>query len=286
MQVPIIPFRGQKRPWNSIPRINWKHALATGLVFYGYDTGSGVIVDLVSGADGVKSAAFGPKPSPLGQAQLYSSGGPRVEFANSQNAIKIFPATRYSIATGWYITALPSITFTVPFGIIDNASNAAVEVLFNQTTNTDMQVQFANTSGVIFSGNSINTFHTIVGTNTTATSQIMYFDGRQITTSAITSAFTATAYQASINNGQIGAPTGNGISGWVYFGALWNRPISATSARTLHDDPWCFLIWPEDEIFATLVGSSASSVFTWSNMDNSAANIVQYMGRNEMVEYG
>src|SRR6266576_5345703 len=41
MQIPIIANRGNIKPWTSIPRINWRHPLAHGLLFYHYDTGCG-----------------------------------------------------------------------------------------------------------------------------------------------------------------------------------------------------------------------------------------------------
>ena len=53
MQIPIIPHRGQAKPYGSIPRINWDHPLAKGLVSYAYDVG-GVVIDLVGGKLGTK----------------------------------------------------------------------------------------------------------------------------------------------------------------------------------------------------------------------------------------
>src|SRR5271155_1144739 len=55
--------RGQVKP-TGVPRIDWSHPLAQGLVFYGFDTGFGLIVDLVRGrAMQAGSASGGPTPA-------------------------------------------------------------------------------------------------------------------------------------------------------------------------------------------------------------------------------
>jgi hypothetical protein len=44
---------------------------------------------------------------------------------------------------------------------------------------------------------------------------------------------------------------GQGFPGKIFYGAIWNRSLQASEARLLHDDPWCFLLYPEDELFVS-----------------------------------
>src|SRR5262249_12479116 len=66
------PWRsGQKKPFASIPRINWSHPLARGLVTYMYDAGGGVVIDLVTGRT---ATARGPSAgAPTSQASVQTS---------------------------------------------------------------------------------------------------------------------------------------------------------------------------------------------------------------------
>src|SRR5882672_11202103 len=121
-----VPWRfGQFKPYGSIPRIDWAHPITRGLVFYGYDV-SGVVIDL---AYGLKPTIFTPAipsiSSRFGAGLKYASSGGRL----------VFPATvpvnsglskLYSLACAWYITALPSVVATTPFGIteLSNSDNA------------------------------------------------------------------------------------------------------------------------------------------------------------------
>jgi len=150
---------------------------------------------------------------------------------------------------------LPSVAFTSAFCVSDTATNIATGLQWDSGATNNMVAIYANTYTSTFTTNSIGVFHSVVGTNTSATSQNTYFDGKLAVTSAITAAFTATAYQPCLNSEQSNFPTGNGVAGWIHFGALWNRTLSAQEASQIHNDPYCFLIYPEDEIFATLVGS-------------------------------
>lgn len=261
MQIPIIPHRGQKRPWTSIPRINWHHPLTSGLIYYGYDTGTGLVLDLVEGKQPTYQALTLPlnRPSARGSGLVYTQGGAGGFFPIEARVNSIFLNGLYSMACAWFITALPTSTFAAPFGINDAAGNNASTFLWNSAGTTDMQWAIANVNPATFTANSINTYHSLLGVNTSATSQNIYFDGALKTTTALTATFATTTCAPCFNTSQAGGSPVNGVSGWVYYGALWNRKISQGSARLLHDDPYCFLIYPEDEMFASLVGVTAAT---------------------------
>lgn len=258
MQIPILHRRGQKKPWTSIPRINWSHPLTRGMIFYGYDTGAGLIVDLVDGDVQVSGTRPTNAVSQFGQGFRYTSGGAAPFFPIDGPICRSLLNSRYSIACAWYITALPSIAFTCPFGINDNASSNAAAFLWDSGGTTDMQFSVANTNPTPFTANSINKYHTLVGTNVTGVAQSVYYDGVLTATTNLTATFTTAVCAPCFNTTTANAtPVGNGIAGWVYYGAYWNRTILAQEAHLLHHDPYCFLIYPEDEMFAQMVGVTA-----------------------------
>lgn len=237
-------------------------------MFYGYDTGTGLIVDLVEGVRGSVSVAGTGKSvgtSPFGQGLKYVSGGLSTIFPIQPVINKAFLASLYSIACAWYITVLPSIAFTCPFGFNDTSGNNASAVIWDQAAGNDVQWILANTNPAVISVNTVNAYHTFLGTNTGAAAQNIYFDGKLANTTATTASFTTAVASACFNNASsAGSNTFNGTVGIVYYGAMWNRTISAAEARKIHDDPYCFLIYPEDDMFATLVGTAAAAPFVWS----------------------
>lgn len=252
---------GKNRPYGSIPRIDWRHPLTRGLIFYGYDTGTGLVVDLVRGLRSSPSLGTisGNTSSPFGSAINYASGNAGIFFPITSEINAIFLNGLYSMACAWYITALPSIAFTCPFGINDAAGNNASAFLWDSAGNTDMQWAIANVNPALFTANSVNTYHSLLGTNETATSQSVYFDGALKTTTALTATFATSICAPCFNMfaATAGGANGNGITGKVFYGALWNRRVSPEGAKQMFDDPYCFLIYPEDEMFAEWVGASA-----------------------------
>ena len=256
MQIPIIPYRGKIKPYGSIPRINMQHPLARGLVFYGYDA-SGYLVDLVGSSR--PSLLNTPAPpalmSPFGSGLKYTSGQGSYIFPATNRVDSIFAAKFYSIATAWYITALPSVTLTCPFGVNQGASVANTALLWDSTATTDMAFSVNNSRPAGTGTNSVSAFHTFVGTNTAASAQQTYFDGKPLTTTATATAVASTVGQPMFNSlAPATANASNGVNGWIFYGAVWNRTLTANEAFILHNDPYCFLIYPQDEIFATLQG--------------------------------
>ena len=72
--------------------------------------------------------------------------------------------------------------------------------------------------------------------------------------------------------------------GFVYYGYLWNRCLTAAEVMLLHHEPYCFLKWPQDLIFDQLVhvGGAAytlaedSGAFAMTGSDVSAP-VARYM---------
>lgn len=256
MQLPILPFRGQKKPWASIPRINWQHPLASGLVVYGYDVG-GVAIDLVAGALGsLNTATAVPRGAfRLGAGYKYAAAGGSIKLPFTKRINSVVPPV--SIASAFYVTTVPASP-TSFFGLGDASANQPIYVAAD--SGTTMRQGFNNgASDITYTVPSIlNGYHTMVGVAVSTALTLTYFDGAANTTSTAnpTSAF-PTAIPL-FNSSQIGANTLNNTTGFVPYGALWTRVLSPAEALQLHLDPYCFLIYPEDEMFATLVGTSAT----------------------------
>ena len=274
-----VPWRfGQKRPFTSIPRINWAHPLAYKLVFYGYDTGTGLTIDLVRGLRPTLLNSPHPsnRPTPLGSGSLFVNAGGSYTFPATNFVNNILTDGISSIASGWYLTALPSNTFAGVFGINDSGSTTQSTILLEQTNTADMQWSCNNTNATPIRGNTINAFHTFVGSGVSATSQKWYFDGALKQTNALTASVTTATALVCFNSNSSGASGGNTVPGWIYYGALWDRAITAGEALQLHLDPYCFLIYPEDEMFASLVGPAAAVVTspTWGWEPESAQKYI------------
>ncbi len=215
MQIPIIPHRGQKKPWNSIPRINWAHPLAGGLISYGYDAGCGYI-DLVTGGQrsinnttsppfgGVKSSRYGTGLTSIQTASvtlgLYTLPGN----ASIESFVVSAP---YSFACGVMLQVTPPLVLCKLFSTSNSPTTSTPVFLgCSNATATDYAAQFSDVTAIQNSAAGaikLNTFQTILGVALT----------------------------------------------------------SSTVARKLHDDPYCFLIYPEDEMFAENVAVTTSAIF-------------------------
>lgn len=267
MQIPIIPFRGKKKPWNSIPRINWAHPLAWGLSFYGYDAG-GNYIDLVNGSAGKLNVGttnhVTRKISQWGTGLKYpitSNLNDWVSFPLIPRISAIGATVPYSWAAGCMSTA--SGPTNAPFVVTgDPSANTGPVIGVGSVSATTFSVGSANivntnTAAGTFS---TNVFHTPVGVAISPTVLNIYVDGRLDSSPTVsTTTFTSAFLQPLINSNDTLGSAGGGAN-FVYYFALWNnRALSATDASLLHNDPYCFLIYPEDEIFATLVGVTAAT---------------------------
>src|ERR1700756_1199025 len=141
--------RGQVQPYNSLPRINWRHPLARGLVSYGYDRGNGP-VDLVSGrsrtVNSTAEITSQRSASKFGVSTLYANGNnptqpcqytlpSNVPFASITNG------GIYSFATGCIQTAAPATSLCQLYGSGDSTANTPF-LIATSSTNTKFLVEF------------------------------------------------------------------------------------------------------------------------------------------------
>src|SRR6266446_8834888 len=196
MQIPVIPHRGQKKPWNSIPRINWAHPLAGGLISYGYDAGCGYI-DLVTGGQrsinnttsppfgGVKSSRYGTGLTSIRTASvttgLYTLPG-------NTNIDTLTDAAPYSFACGLMLTATPTAgELSFLFTTCSATSSTPIAIGASAVAATDFFVTYAfsavqATSGLL----KINQFQTLLGVAVTGTTAAFYVDGVLALSPAVT----------------------------------------------------------------------------------------------------
>lgn len=275
MQIPIIPFRGKTKPYGSIPRINWQHPLARGLVSYGYDAGFGPI-DLVTGGlrtinNTVNPPFGGPKQSIYGSALTSvatTSTAGLYTLPGSNDIVNAAVAGSYSIACGFMLTATPAAGSTL-FSTCNATSTTAIAIRCFGSVATDCRLSFAGGNVSTAAGAlTLNTYKTWLGVGVSAFVGAIYVDGALSISAATTINAAATAGAVPSFFGLRSSAAQQFVSGTIYYGALWkNRALTAAEARLLHDDPYCFLIYPEDEMFAELVGAVAVASAPFAQTD-------------------
>ncbi len=274
--------RGQAKPYASVPRIDWAHPLAKNLVSYNYDLG-GQVIDLVTGGIGIETGGTGTlasrTQSKLGYGYKYAGTAscdgaeaalPTVKAAN------LITTAPYAVAVGMLPTGSPTASTSI-ISIMDPANNFGFQLNVPSTA-TQFEVKFAGSAATpedyitAANTNSVGVFHTVIGNAATSTTGSVYVDGKQDGTfSGNTTTFTSSTYQLLYNHIFVGGNSGSGgINGFVYYVAQWNRTLTAAEASLLHGDPYCLLIYPEDEMFATLVGVTPSATIWVPQGDNNA----------------
>lgn len=267
MLLPIY-HRGQRKPYGSIPRINWDHPLSRNLISYGYDVGCGPI-DLVTGGQRTITTATNP---PFGgpKASKYGSGLTSIETAGVVAGLYTLPGNSdisnlvvsapYSFACGIMYTTAPGVGyFERIFSTCDTTSGTPVLIGAANVAADDYFFQFV--SGAVQNTTAagalkVNQFQTLLGVALTGTTTACYVDGALSISPSVTTTGAATPTALPTFHGSRNLAVAV-MGGFIYYGALWkNRALTASEARLLHDDPYCFLIYPEDEMFESLVGVS------------------------------
>ncbi|MGC2393841.1 MAG: LamG-like jellyroll fold domain-containing protein [Methylovirgula sp.] len=256
----LLPTRrGQVKP-PGIPRINWAHPIAQGLILYAYDAGGNGLYDLVGGIPFMPTGAPPRGVSALGAGYNFASGkyfsAPSTAIIRSVTAAPpwtcacAFPGYSYiSGATPFYRAGNhnsdePYVNWDFQYDIF----SANFGFLLNSGGNV---VQVGDNANVAASG-----FHSLVGVANSGSSASFFVDGAN---NGTTSGLTIESYN-TLDDFYLGGDDSGGDT-WgsrVLYGAFWNRALSPAEILQLHLDPYCFLIFPEDEIFVEWVGSSAA----------------------------
>jgi hypothetical protein len=237
--------------------------LAQGLVFYGFDTGFGLIVDLVRGRT-MQSVSASGGPTPALSADQWSAGflydaGHTNYFASDAEIRNLTAAPPWTCAC-----ALDQLTLTNgAICFCRTANNSAGQPYMDWCFQSDFagggHTTFAVNSGGAYTyvgtagstGTAIgaNGFHTLVGVANSSSSASYFVDGVSQGTTAGLSIQSINAGDAICLGGNSSASVLNPCaSAFVPYGAYWSRALSSSEILQLHLDPYCFLQPGEGEI--------------------------------------
>lgn len=264
MQIPIISQRSQNKPWPSRPRINKDHSLARGLSFYVYCDGGASQFDLVgnrwsSNVSGSFAGANTALGNGLEDTQAVASGSKvAVIWAGG-------PATVTSDGAGGgdYTLAIRHLIKTAPGAgtgpdVFGQTSTGLVKVagIYYRMTSGPIATPHAWTDLTDIAGttNCFGLNHTVAARRSSGTLSCWVNGANQ------GSGPDSTSVLASSSNVYLGVEsdgttqTSSTLDNVYLYAAAWNRALTDAEMLQLHLDPYCFLIFPEDEIFATLIG--------------------------------
>lgn len=240
------------------PRINWSNQLSNGLTgayLPSAHSNLGKIYDLTGlGATLVVQSAARYIPTREGMA-LRSTAASTGAFATASTAQQ--PTTQGSIFWRGYHTANASantIIAGVSFANTDTTPFDGLELFtasggFVQATSNVAGVQVAAGNGTVV----INVLQDWGLSATTGGSLLLYGNGIQVATNAMS----AGSITYSTPQMQIGTymPQPTRLTNVVSFVTYtWNRALTALEQSSLHYDPYQLLIFPDDDIMATLDG--------------------------------
>jgi hypothetical protein len=262
----VRTYRNQKL-YPSLPRIDQNHPMADGLVFYGYDTGAGAIVDLVGGRkQGAVGVADPVTGSVFGSGIQYNADGSKY-FASDAALQASYGAI--SFACGYVQTGTVGAYASAFMRTANNNASAPfVNWVFNFNPGGAGQNQVnmgvASTGGNSFQsanwvGNINGIYNVLVGT-VSGSNWIFWANGQQVDAGAANSYIPVNTNDSVIFSGGSNAGTVVPFVGKVFWGAFWKRVLSNTEVNQLYYDPYCFLRFPENEIFDWTGGTIVAPV--------------------------
>lgn len=289
-------FPGQVKP-QGVPRIDWTHPLAAGLAFYGFDTGQGVIVDLVAGrlsnpVPGATLAKTGAQNFGTGLTWNASDG----RFFNADAAIQnATAAANYTFACQFFSTQAAAAGSSA--AIFGNSTGNGTGAQFNwsilqtaSTTNIQAQVNSGGV-GTIIGGSaataSANTLYSLAGV-VTGSNAAFYINAASVKTSTGLTVQDATANNVLVfsaaGNDAVRRPLNTGCM--TPYGAFWSRALSQAELLLLHTDPYCFLLPPEGEMPALRQASNGLTATlneTTTATDTETEAMVATASDNEVI---
>jgi hypothetical protein len=229
---------------------------------YLYDQ-NGRVSDLAGGkfARGIFNGG-NPNPSvkstPFGSGNNYTTSVDGVVQPASPLVGTAAITAPFSFSTGFLMNSAPSSSMA--FCLANASGNNALGAFLVSSTSVQCVFNDGGTATVAATvASMLNKYTTLAGSAASSTSNIGYFNGVNVgsNTNSNTTAFANSFGCIGISNTS-GALVDPIVNGFVYYGAIWKRSMTAAEMLQLHLDPYCFLIYPEDEMFATLVGSSVT----------------------------
>lgn len=250
-----------------MPRVNRTHRLAASLCFAALAQQGTAGIDLFSGlsASGVGSTVTPHfRPAVVGQAMFFGNGVNPNDAAQWVLPIAYSPiVTSNGSGTGDFTmltVANPPSAATQNFlfcqrngSSLVQANIAANRNLSSQSTGTLSFITFNGTFvGAVASSAVDGNWHAFMGMRAGTTCSI-WKDGAQLATGTGTVQQVKDSGTVIGYGGLIGDTTNSvGANCGIAFCAAWNRALAADEALELGLDPGCFLLWPEDDLMATI----------------------------------
>lgn len=262
MQIPII----RRNQFGSIPKINWAHSIARGLAFC--ITGSAPFYDLTGNCKATITGnpAFATTQEGAGlwvgdRSGTYASLTNYVTFSS--------PQALFTGGNATFLVRCNPLVYPTPNGVYTGA------LAYGKATDVIYSLSIAGNSGnttfeVQNSGGSYQDAPTVVPPSTGVVHQLAGVINGATTSLYVDGVGSSTSYTGTPKSGDASYSIGLGldwynsdpnrvIDGIIPFAAIWTRALTSAELLQLNLDPYCFLIYPEDTIFATLVGSSSAT---------------------------
>jgi hypothetical protein len=180
-------------------------------------------------------------------------------------------------------------------GIGFNVNNGGTNVYVNGTAGGSSTTNNVPCSNNTYTSVAATAFNTSSGSATC----IQYQQGKAVNTSTGIALAASNPYPGQDPECQlmIGAIFHEGTSqayiifpGYVYYGYVWTRALTPAEILLLHYSPYCFLLWPEDEIADAIVGTGgvayilneATGTFSLSG-SNLTPPVARYMKRTATI---
>lgn len=248
--------RGRVKPYHSVPRIDWSHPLAAGLVAYCYDIG-GAVIDLVNGGFLTPVGALGSQESQFGRGlEFPTTGYGFMPPLPTSKASQYGGSAPFSLSLGTFCVGDSVNAEAVIVSVQDAGNSTDTECGFNSMDPTTVAGIYGNSTTVSFGQRLIhNSFQTWGFSATSSSAGSQYGNGVFDTSVATTTIFSLTNPEIMYSTAASNAPSfSGGINGFVPYFAIWgSRALTAADHLQLYQDPYSLLIYPEDEMY-DLVG--------------------------------
>ena len=229
--------------------INWGHPLASGLEGYWFDTGLGVIVDLVnpSRTMGKQGTAPGIGNTPFGSGFLWN-GSASAFFVSDARIQAITAAGPYSFAGGFIPTQASPTTNAM--GMCRTANNSGVGASspnWGFYYNTVWKSVIKTAASTASEGNTLTgalAANTYVGMCTTVAPSggalFTYTQGFQDDTDTPISLGSVNTNDDIIFGGASAASASSAYTGYAFWFGFWSRQLTAGEQLQLYSQPYVF----------------------------------------------
>ena len=276
--------RGQlQKP--GIPRINWSHPLAWGLVTCYMPGAYGkTIYDLTGQSPHLAwqtNAARGLYVEGVGLNSRAANGGAQATATANLKMTVGASLFWHGLVVSQDIVVNSCDLIGVDYDNANNAPYFGYGITTGVLSGTDIGLQWNSGGAAAFSSATLTptneTLYSIGGTFAIGGNAVLYADGAVLNSTAFGASAPSYTASSMLSIGAWSSEPTYAFQGITGIACAWNRVLSAAEMLELHNDPYCFLIYPEDEIFAAVGISSGSKALsgadTFTNFVSSAALI-------------